>query len=63
MTLGSKLKKCRNKLNVSIRKAQENTSLNNICRYENDLVKPSFEAVVKMARYYGVSINELEKSV
>ena len=63
MTLGTSLKKYRSKLKVSIRMAQAETGLNNICRYENDLVKPSFEAVVKMARYYGVSINELEKKV
>lgn len=63
MTLGSALKKCRSKMKVSIREVQKQTKLNNVCRYENDIVEPSFKSVVKMARYYGVSINELEKTV
>lgn len=63
MSLGTALKKYRSKLKLSIRKVQADVGVSNVCRYENDLVKPSFESVVKMARYYGVSINELEKKV
>lgn len=63
MTLGSELKKHRSKLRLTIRDVQEDLNLNNVCRYENNVVKPSFETVVKMARYYKANLQDLAKLV
>jgi len=63
MTLGTTLKKLRKKHGQTIRDVQAATKLNNVCRYENDNVMPLFDAAVKLAKHYGVSVSYLSKSI
>ncbi len=63
MSLGSALKKHRKRLKITVRDVESDINVTNVSRYENNLASPSFKNVVKLARYYKININELEKEI
>lgn len=63
MSLGSILRKERKDCGLTIMEVQKETNITNLCRYEKDAVNPSFQSIVKLARYYAVDLEYLAKAV
>ena len=61
MDYGSAMREIRLEKEKSLSEVQQGTGLShqNISRWERNLVMPSIDACVKLAEYYGVSIEEL----
>ena len=61
MDYGEELKYHRLKLNKSLRQVENETGISNenLSRWERNLVSPSIENCVKLADYYGVTLDEL----
>lgn len=58
---GKNLKENRILAKKTLLEVEKNTGVNNgnLCKYENNKVIPSIEICVKLADYYGVSLDEL----
>ena len=61
MDYGSAMREMRLEKGKSLLEVQKETGLahQNISRWERNLVTPSIDACVKLAEYYGVSLEEL----
>ena len=66
MSTGDRIKYIRKQFNLSVKEFAENLSRNkikvdrgNVSRYENDLIKPSFDFFYAMNKIYGVNLNWL----
>lgn len=63
MTYHTLLKQARMTLGYSSRQVIADTGVSNLTRIENGKADAGFTTVVRLARYYGVSIYQLERGV
>lgn len=61
IAIGKKLKELRTSENLTQQQLAEKLQISrvNYTRYETDAVRPDFETLLKLADFYGVSLDEI----